>query len=215
MRGAEPTVDEWPRGSAFFGLFRTNLAALLKDSGKEVVVPSSLSEAEEIPAGSGLYTKEEVTDLAKKYRKGSTSSNHEARIFILFVDGFLSGGGKKMNDIVGLNVDPDGVVAVFKGAIDQRTKNRPDLRSSLEQVVMIHEAGHAIGLVANGIPTVSAHLDADHPGHCTNPKCIMHFKMEGGAALMDLLDNAVMGSRTILFGQECLDDVRARLSTPA
>jgi hypothetical protein len=209
MPDAEPTGNTT---GPLFELFRANMTALFQGSGKEIQVPKTLAELEEIPSGSGIYTKEEIFDLARKYRSRAGSGKGEMAVHILFANGFLYDEGEKKKDVVGLSSDGERAVVIFRGAIEEKTKNQAALRSTFEQTVMIHEAGHAIGLVESGLPSTTSHHDAEHPGHCTNPNCVMHYKMEGGASLLKFLQNAFANTRTVLFGQECIDDVRKAIS---
>lgn len=43
-----------------------------------------------------------------------------------------------------------------------------------ERAVLIHEVGHALGLVNKGTPMVADHADPDAPGHSANPESVMY-----------------------------------------
>ena len=79
----------------------------------------------------------------------------------------------------------------------------------VEQATLVHEFGHVMGLVDNGIPMVSDHLDPDHPRHCTNEECVMYWQNEGAADLRDFVQQMMSTGSLIMFGEECLDDTRS------
>jgi hypothetical protein len=48
-----------------------------------------------------------------------------------------------------------------------------------ETTIVEHELGHLLGLVNNGSPMESNHVDPSGPlAHCKNPKCLMHASVE-------------------------------------
>jgi hypothetical protein len=49
----------------------------------------------------------------------------------------------------------------------------------VEQATVVHEFGHLAGLVDNGVPMVSPHLDPEHAKHCTNEVCVMYCRTKG------------------------------------
>lgn len=50
--------------------------------------------------------------------------------------------------------------------------------SIIERSTLLHEAGHAIGLVNNGLEMVCPHEDAEHDGHSNNPDSIMYWAVD-------------------------------------
>lgn len=57
----------------------------------------------------------------------------------------------------------------------------------LERATLLHEAGHAMGLVDNGLPMVRDHEDDAHEGHSSNPSSVMYWQVESLNGLRDLL----------------------------
>jgi hypothetical protein len=90
----------------------------------------------------------------------------------------------------------------------------PNVARFVEQVTLIHELGHAIGLVDNGVPLASAHKDAAHGAHCTSDRCAMYWQVEGASAAAAYAQQYVLTSDTIIFGAECLADVDALTGGP-
>lgn len=80
----------------------------------------------------------------------------------------------------------------------------------LERATLLHEAGHAIGLVNNGLDMVRPHEDTANEGglkHSKNPESVMYWKvdMENGLREMLLRD----GSVPDLFDEDDRADIRA------
>lgn len=57
----------------------------------------------------------------------------------------------------------------------------------MERATLLHEAGHAMGLVDNGLPMVTPREDPEHPGHPTNAQSVMYWAIESTAGLRQLL----------------------------
>jgi hypothetical protein len=96
-------------------------------------------------------------------------------------------------------------VAIFKNTVDTSggllgvNFNAADV----ERAVLIHEFGHAIGLVNNGLPMIVNREDADHPKHSTNRDSVMFWAIENtsGLPLLDRIANN--------FDQHDIQDIRA------
>lgn len=81
--------------------------------------------------------------------------------------------------------------------------NQPD-RVKLETVVLNHEFGHILGLVNVGSPMVSNHQDNENGHHCNNTKCLMHYTVETGNVVTNLI-----GSSMPQLDAQCLEDLKA------
>ena len=57
----------------------------------------------------------------------------------------------------------------------------------LERSTLLHEAGHAMGLVNNGLPMVKAREDHENEGHTTNPQSVMYWSVESENGLRQYL----------------------------
>lgn len=57
----------------------------------------------------------------------------------------------------------------------------------LERSTLLHEAGHALGLVNNGLDMVKDREDADHEGHTTNRESVMYYAIATQNGLRELL----------------------------
>ena len=56
---------------------------------------------------------------------------------------------------------------------------------------------------------VSDHHDAEHGAHCTNDQCVMYYLNEGVTDAVAFVNQYVTTGENVIYGQECLDDVRA------
>jgi hypothetical protein len=79
----------------------------------------------------------------------------------------------------------------------------------VEQATIIHELGHAFGIVDNGVPMVTPHRDTDHGAHCDNDKCVMYYLNEGASDATAFVRDKVLTGNQILFDAHCLADADA------
>lgn len=137
------------------------------------------------------------------------------KLHVLFVDGFYaneSPGGRTLG--VALN---DTHVVLFKARLTSTCRSagagpllEDELCTLAEVSVLVHEIGHAIGLVNNGLAMVTPHEDTAHPAHDTNRECVMYWAYEGGDLLGTLLTRLIGGNRGPLpFDDACRADVAA------
>jgi predicted Zn-dependent protease len=132
--------------------------------------------------------------------------------YVLFVDGVFRDDSGERDTVLGVSLGNTRVIAMFKPVI--RSTEGPLLAVSrfVEQSVLIHEMGHALGLVANGIALTSAHHDEAHGAHCTNRDCVMYYVNEGASDLALFVRDYITSGDVLLFGSECIADVRAELA---
>ena len=85
--------------------------------------------------------------------------------------------------------------------------NSAMVKRYVEQSTLVHESGHAIGLVNNGLPMTSTHEDTAHRAHCSNPDCVMYWQNEGSDALKTFVLNRLNNPSLVMYDQACLKDV--------
>ncbi|HEY1079471.1 MAG TPA: hypothetical protein VGE46_05215, partial [Bdellovibrio sp.] len=78
----------------------------------------------------------------------------------------------------------------------------------VEQSTLVHEMGHALGFVNNGVTLASAHQDTAHGAHTTNPNCVMYWQNEGASDLASFVQNFITNNTTVMWGAEVLQDAR-------
>ncbi len=214
MPQAEPYTGTITVGDPVWDFFKNNLSALFNET-KMITVPTSLDEMEQIPPGNSNYSQSDILDLAEKYRNNPSIENNKASIYIVFVDGFFIKDGETNTSVLGVSFGDTGVIAMFKKALEANTFPNERLRKFTEQSVLIHEAGHAIGLVNNGIPLTSNHHDNANGSHCTNTKCVMYYLNEGVIDLIEFLRSGDPSVENVIYGQECLNDAQAMVEKNA
>ena len=83
-------------------------------------------------------------------------------------------------------------IVMFKGTINANTgggalSGKPPT-AFVERAVLVHEFGHAAGLVNLGAPMQAPHEDASHPHHSTNQKSVMYWAVENSAGLVGIVN---------------------------
>ncbi|EQA46089.1 hypothetical protein LEP1GSC050_2064 [Leptospira broomii serovar Hurstbridge str. 5399] len=178
---------------------RRNLENVFANRGYSVSVstPSGVSgEMQELPSqGKDVWSVGDLVALSSKYRRKS-SDFQTANFFVVFVKGKMSDSNIIAITISGVFNIGAPAVFVFKDIINTFPVQ---YRKSGEQSTVVHELGHAVGLVNNGIPMQSSHQDLSHGAHCTNKKCTMYYSIQ--------LEN-FNASAPLIYGDECIGDIR-------
>ncbi|MDR9488586.1 hypothetical protein [Salibacter sp.] len=151
------------------------------------------------------FTPAEIVDLADQHRK-RLSTKVEPSVFVIFLDGYLEQDGEVVDKVVGVNISNTSVVAVFRPVIDSVGTTELQKRN-IEQATLVHEIGHAIGLVNKGVPLTADHLDPEHEKHCINEDCVMYFENEVSGNMADFITGNLTPQDRILFKEDCLTDI--------
>jgi len=98
---------------------------------------------------------------------------NEAFLHVLYLDSTLRYTYFGQDRVAG-GVEDRNLIVVFQGPDPQgvKTPTLPD-QVRVDQVLLIHELGHALGLVNNGAPMVKDHSLADDPYHSRNGDSVM------------------------------------------
>ena len=136
-------------------------------------------------------------------------------IHLMFVDGHYQDDSDQ-SSVLGLAWDHRHI-ALFKDNIARSCNARSTLGlldaaagQRAEAAVWLHEVGHVLGLVDNGLPMVTNHRDPDpaHGRHDADQHCVMYWAYDGEAAVDAVLSNLI--SRDQLdYCQTNLDDLAA------
>ena len=92
--------------------------------------------------------------------------------------------------------------------------NREQTCRATERAIWIHEIGHAIGLVDNGLPMVEDHKDEDRGGHSRHDDCIMYWAYTGDGLGKRMHDFILGDERELGFDEYCLADIAAARDAP-
>lgn len=209
--GADPYIGSNFRNKPYWSVFETNIKAIYEARGMnvEVVVPSELSDMTLIPVqNKDSWTASEINDLAKKYKKIATTSS-DAVIQAVFVQGYFNNGESTNTSVIGINITGTTVIAIFKDVIKamHQDKDGPTAKFT-EQSTLVHEFGHAIGLVNNGVKQVDPHHDSEHGAHCDNPNCVMYWQNEGAIEMYEYIARYMQSGSEIMYDASCMEDLK-------
>lgn len=100
-----------------------------------------------------------------------------AVLHVLYLDGRMASDDEGRHTL-GRSLLDHGLVVVFRDTYAQahRIVNGTwrDAGPEMDAHVLLHEVGHALGLVGNGIPQVRDHDDPGSPGHSRYPESVMY-----------------------------------------
>ncbi len=202
--GAQPYTFSLLTGGDTWNLFQTNVEAVYEQLSPEVIVPSSLDEMEGLAAdGVDDYSPQDIVAIAAEHRQLFDTATSRA-FYVIFLDGYYAVDGVRDEQVIGVSVGNTGIIAMFKPVYDNQTG-----ASIVEQTTLVHEFGHAVGLVDKGIPLTSEHLDHANGAHCLNPDCVMFWQNEGLNDILGFITRLIFDDSDVLFGQECLADIAA------
>lgn len=207
--GAEPFTGTIQDNTQIWSILQNNIDALFlgRTIQPAVNVPMSLPEMSEIPDQKrDSWTTDQVLQLAaSEFNLPQTPST--AEFFVLFLNGNFSSNGTVNPNVVGISIEGTPVIAVFKNVILSSGMSQ-FLDTFIEQATLVHEFGHNVGLVNDGLPMVTNHEDPAHPHHCTNQDCVMFWENDT-TNLVFFIQVVVNSNSDILFGPECLEDARS------
>lgn len=181
-------------------LFRNSALAVF-DGKKTLTFPEKVKDMQKLDdVAAKNYSAKDLVDIATAHRD-QQSTDDTASIYVVFVNGYyVDEAGAEQQDILGVSVGNTGIIGMFKPAISDPV---------LEQVALIHQFGHAVGFVDNGVPVAESnpHLDPANPRHCKNDKCVMSFGVETGAGAKKYA-GIIRSAGSVLYDQGCLSDAR-------
>jgi predicted Zn-dependent protease len=202
--GAEPYVDAiGPIKS--WDLLEKNLEAMFqgKPNRPTIIVPKTLEEMTKIEnSNKTLWTVDDVINLAKTTEAAAPVGTSVFRLY------FINGVYKEESATIGFHINKTNIMAIYKDVIKSTPASTPFVPRYVEQATIIHEMGHAMGLVNNGVTMVTPHQDTEHGAHCSNPECVMYYSNEGATSMMNFAQNAIKKLSTVMFDQQCLDDAQ-------
>jgi hypothetical protein len=206
--GAAPYTGPAAAMSDVWVLFEDNARALFPT--ETLVVPHSLSEMESIgQLAPASFDAAAILDLATLHRD-SVDGGDTATFYAIWLDGIYEDASGTRPEVLGVSLGNSGVIAMFKPTIESAGLGPLDAVSRyVEQATLVHEFGHAVGLVNNGLPLTSDHHDEEHGAHCDVESCVMYYTIEGVGGAIDFVQQYLVSGDTILFGPACLADAAA------
>lgn len=191
-----------PAGANTWDIAQASYENLFKShTGRVISVPRSVSEMTQISAQNrSVWTQDELVTLAKSLAP-ALSSGSEITVSAIF----LSGKYNNDSSVLGIQfsgypfafVFKDVVIAVGGGSVAQKY---------VEQATLVHEIGHAVGLVNAGLPMYENHEDPAHPHHSTDADDVMYWQIGSRSDILSFVIGAMNSGRLNLFGRYSLED---------
>ncbi len=203
--GAEPFAGSTLNGMPYWKILEDNLNAIFqyRTSKPIVVVPKDLATMTLIPVQNKTkWTPDDLIQLNTQYKQASPTAT-EAHFYIYF----LKGNSTSSNNVIAESVNGTPVIGIYKNVIT--ASGGPIVQRYVEQSTLVHEIGHALGFVNNGVPMKTNHQDSAHGAHSTNPNCVMYYLNEGAADMMSFVSKFISSGNTIMWGPEVLADAQA------
>ncbi|MBK24425.1 MAG: hypothetical protein CME70_10555 [Halobacteriovorax sp.] len=206
--GAEPFTQSFITGKKAWDVTEDNMKALYDQRSQSVTysIPKDLNQMTALPSQNrAIWDYQSLVELNNSLSFGS-SSGPTAEFSIIYVRGTFEGN----SNVIGVSLTGTTIIAIFKDVVNSMTSSETqDVKNYVEQFTVVHELGHALGLVNNGVPLTSNHHDSAHGSHCSNSSCVMNWVNEGGKEFVDFIKNYIISGRNTAFGSECLQDVRS------
>ena len=203
---AEPYTGPQGKLADVFDLFKANAERVFAKSPKTVRVQTTLEAMEKLTDVTGSdFTQEQILAIADKHRTQRSTSD-TVTFYVVWLDGYLRDGEGVRSDVLGVSFGKTGVLAMFKPVI-RSSASAPGIARFVEQSTLVHEFGHAVGLVNNGLAVTAPHQDAANGAHCTNERCVMYYANEGAAAAVAFVRRYVSTGNEVLFAPDCLADL--------
>lgn len=203
---AVPYTGSIQDGTPYWWILQNNIEALFLGRVMSLYVPWTLDDMDPMTEqDQEAWTTDEIITLARALWNVPMTST-AAYVHVLFLSGYFEDNGTVKPQVLGVSFVGSCVIAIFKDVIVESGSGTAISRFA-EQATLVHETGHIMGLVDTGVPMVSDHVDPDHPGHCTNPDCVMYWLNEGPYDLRDFVQQFMDTGSLVLFGDECLEDV--------
>lgn len=180
-------IDHAP-GRAPSTLARNHLIEQLRN----VTSKTSVSIRVEMTLGDDANKRWTVEELVTLERQTRTTAHSApvAVLHVLYPAGTFATDGVAGVTVSGPEISP---VTVFLDTIDKIDLGFGPIpqparaRDEIERGTLLHEAGHAMGLVNNGLPMVSDHEDPQRPGHSANRESVMYWQVDSENGIREAL----------------------------
>lgn len=173
-------------------------------------------------SGDGAWTFAELQALATA-SYGGPKTDDEAVLHVMFVDGRYA-EHEDSAEVLGVAWENRHVVLFADTLQDACTPDNNDELKRRGLVIRacnatvagtwLHEIGHVIGLVNNGLDMVTPHNDPNHPTHDADPDSLMYWQFDV-AGTFDLVRGKILADEDPIppLSAACLADIDA-IQTP-
>jgi hypothetical protein len=199
-------------GRSYWSIVQDNLSEIFKyrSAPPALRVPTQLSEMHVLADQSKanwLATEIVALSAANSLPK---SDAKEARFYVYFLKGYYNSGSGSDPSVVGVHLSGTPIIAIFKDVVKSTGYNPAGpVPKFVEQSTLVHELGHALGFVNNGVPVTSSYQDTANGAHSLNKDCVMYWQNEGVADLSLFIQKFLTSSNFVMWGPEVLADAQA------
>ena len=173
-------------------------------SGRTVQVPKSVSAMELISDQARTdWDSEALVALGGSVHPSLQPAPGTVDVGLIFLNGTFEG----RTAVLGVHISGYPFTFVFKDVVAGVTGPSSQKRY-VEQSVAVHEIGHAVGLVNNGVPMSAPHEDQDHPKHTLNEDGVMYWATETKSGAVGFVSKMLKAGDLGLFGPESLMDAQ-------
>jgi predicted Zn-dependent protease len=159
MKGIEPDEEA-------LGYLRSFLMKHLRKPGGITMVKK------QIDSQSHALTREAVISLEKQNREHFTNAA-TLTMYLLYAN-----GSHLDTNLLGMAYRNTSTVIFGKQIMQNSNMEGKPSRTQLEASVLLHEAGHLLGLINPKKKGAKSHDDDEHPGHCKNRNCLMYHAID-------------------------------------
>ena len=212
---AQPAIGNLEPDLKVWDLLDRNITSLMSQRKRsiEINVPKTLAEMTRMsPKSKQAWSNKDLLELSNTIDY-SLESAKKGEFYIVFVRGyFKDNAGHMRKSVAGVNLTGTTIVVIFKQVIKKiRSTPSSNTRSIVEQATIVHELGHAMGLVNTGVPAVTDHHDSVNGAHCKNADCVMYWLNNEGennlTEFADRIKDKYLDPNYSMFGQACLHDI--------
>lgn len=179
---SDDTYDHWIIEIDYMEGHRPSSSAvnLIKDRLGTIVSKATIDVRidDALPATGGAYSTRDLQRLTDNHLDAKTSGNTVVT-HVIYLDGHSSSDTSN-GKVLGVALGDHQTVGIFHETIRSQTAGLVSLYTTtqVERVVLLHEMGHIIGLVDNGLKMQTNHEDPEHQGHSNNENSVMYWAVE-------------------------------------
>tara|TARA_B100001778_G_C18538211_1_gene606969 strand:+ start:157 stop:912 length:756 start_codon:yes stop_codon:yes gene_type:complete len=157
----------------------------------------------EIPSPqNSKYTIDQIRAIESQSRTVSSTTSKMSAYIVFLDNDYIESQGNQV--VLGVAYSSTSF-AIFEKTIKGLSGGLGEpSETTLESAVTQHEFGHLLGLVNTGTPITSNHHDEANGAHCTNSDCLMHFSIQTGTSLGNML-----GGNVPELDADCIRDLQA------